>query len=135
MKKYKDVEVNNFNPVRKNERYVIPSYDKAFKLDDKKGKEKIYFVAHSKPDIRLEEAYARILNERQSADGVENKVKEIDSNFITKFKRRGIESIVTNHNIQLNWRYESEEQEFSVFEQRLDGLCTDCYYSIMFNHM
>ena len=135
MKEFKGVEVDNMNPVRKNTRYVIPSTSKAFKLDDTIGKERIYFVATQKPDIQLGNAYASILEARQKKEGKGNKSNGINNDFIVNLKKRGIESIVTDNSIQFTWRHDEDKQYFSVFEQRLEDMCSDCYYFVTFNHM
>jgi len=54
MKAFKDVAVNNFNPVKADKSCYIPSTEKSFKLDTNTGTGKIFYFAVKNPDPKLE---------------------------------------------------------------------------------
>lgn len=54
MKVFRDVTVNNFNPVTRGRRYYIPSNSTSFILDEHTGTGKIRYIALEKPDPKLE---------------------------------------------------------------------------------
>ena len=61
MEDLKGVRVDNFNPVRTGQQVVLPAPDKAFRLDDKTGTERIYFIASVQPNAEIEALYDELM--------------------------------------------------------------------------
>jgi len=120
MTSFKGVELNNTNPVSKGREYVLPAADKAFRLDDTRGKERLYFVASRGPRPELERLAAKL---KQGAENVEL------GNYFRR--KRGVAAVVSDKKVPV----QSEDgQIFTVFQERLEKLCPQCAYVTEFEH-
>jgi len=138
MKAFKEVQVNNLNPVKKGTTYTIPSSEKAFMLDDQVGTERIYLVASKEQnkeierlDIECKEAIDRQkpnLDKNTPGKKIENAEDKLDKYF----KRRGIEVVPSGHHVNVQW--EKSGNVFSVMSQKIENLCEDCVHILEFIH-
>jgi hypothetical protein len=131
MKSFQGVEVNNFNPVKPDRTYVIPSPDKAFVLDKVVGVERIYFIASDDRDEQLENLY---LDWQRESTRKQPKQSEKAKDKLNKyFKKRGIVVAArSNQSLQVSW--DGSGDTFSVVNQRLEDLSKDNMHVLEFFH-
>jgi hypothetical protein len=131
MKIFNGIPLNNVNPVKKDQTYIIPSPDKAFVLDNRVGTERIYFIASPKRNQELETLYGAL----------KGAVKQKNSSQITKnqnkldryFKRRGMfAGSPSDKKLQIPWREDNDV--FTVIGQRLENFCKGCVHILEFHH-
>ena len=121
MTSFRGVTLHNTNPVRKGREYVLPAPDKAFLLDDTRGKERFYLVASRGPRPELERLAAKLQQGGQNA-------AELGGYFQRK---RGVAAVVSDRSLQVPWE---RGQIFPVVEERLEKLCPQCAYVTEFEH-
>ena len=130
MESFQGVRVDNFNPVKQGKAYILPSPDKAFVLDQKKGIERIYFIASDDRDDQLERLYddlKKVVNRKKSGETMDTRSK-----LNTYFRRRGIKVVPSEQNMEVPWKETGDI--FSVMGRRLENLSSDSLYMIEFVH-
>lgn len=130
MESFRGVRVNQFNPVKQGKKYVLPSPDKAFLLDQKSGTERIYFVASAERNTELESLYAKLKkavrhNEPDQSENTRSKLNQY-------FKRRGVKVVPSEQRMEVPWRETGDI--FSVISQRLEYLSGDSLHKLEFIH-
>jgi hypothetical protein len=129
MKRFKDIVLNNTNPVQANTTYYIPGKDKSFALDERTGTETIYFIATRQPDVELEQQYQKLQLAQHQDNAIQLKLAEAD--FIKILHQRKPTEI-TDDTQMFNWT--EQEQTFMVVQQQLIGLCQNCVQTLTFKH-
>jgi len=130
MRKYGKLALNNVNPVNATRTYSLPAEDKAFRLDDTTGLERIYFVASSTANQEIENLSTELSRGRSSGDT--RSVETAQAKLKRLFSRRGEQTEVRNDFTEVAWRQEGEV--FTVLAQRLKNLCEGCSHVIEFIH-
>jgi hypothetical protein len=128
MERFKGIELNNRNPVQGGQTYYIPSQSKSFRLDDQTGTETIYFLASRQPDTALEQEYQQILAAQQHDKAVQ---QALTTAFIEKVQQKGLKDIKDDPETH-SWI--TEGKEFTVPQQRLEGLNQDSIHILTFQH-
>jgi hypothetical protein len=131
MKSFDGISLNNLNPVKKDQTYIIPSPDKAFVLDNRVGTERIYFIASPKRNAELEELYGALKGavQHKNASQIEDNRNKLDRYF----KRRGMYTITPSDKaLKIPWKKDGDA--FTVIGQRLENLCRGCVHIIEFYH-
>ncbi|EDN68801.1 hypothetical protein BGP_2504 [Beggiatoa sp. PS] len=129
MKSFKNIELNNTNPVQVNTTHYIPGKDKSFALDERTGTETIYFLATRQPDIELEQQYQQVQMAQHKKEAIPLKLAEAD--FIkTLHQRKPTE--ITDDTQMINWT--EQGQSFMVVQQQLVDLCQNCVQTLSFKH-
>ena len=128
MERFKDVIVRNVNPASKGKTYTLPSETQAFKLDRNAGKERIYFLAFREPNKQVDGLYAELDQRREQRNRTEEDAVQLKLHRY--FKKRGIEEIVTDNPVQVRW----DQDVFSVFTRKIEGLCDDWVHVVEFVH-
>lgn len=147
MKQFKNVYLNNRNPVKAGLRYNLPSPHKAFKLDHKTGLERIYFIATRARIDELEHFKDLIANHTVSKPqepklnltskepGPNNKAP-IDGTPRKKlerfFKSRGFKVVKTGTPLKITWN--KPDDLFTIIENRLNEFCDGCFHVLEFVH-
>jgi len=130
MKSFQGVEVNNFNPVKPDRTYVLPSPDKAFVLDKVVGVERIYFIASDDRDEQLEGLCADL---KKAVSGHKSEESRDTHSKLNKyFRRRGIKVVPSEQNIEIPWKETGDI--FSVMGRRLENLSSDSLNMLEFIH-
>ncbi|MGD8382170.1 MAG: DUF4384 domain-containing protein [Syntrophobacterales bacterium] len=130
MKSFRGVPVNQFNPVKQAKKYVLPSPDKAFVLDQKSGIERIYFVASIERNRELDSLYKDL---KQPARGKKSSQSENPRSKLNKyFRRRGIKVVPSEQHMEVPWRETGDI--FSVMSQRLENLSKERIHVLEFVH-
>jgi len=130
MKSFQGVKVNNFNPVKTDKTYILPSSDKAFELDKVVGVERIYFIASDDRDEQLENLYAdlrKAVNRKKISESGDTRSK-----LNKYFRRRGIKVVPSEQNIEVPWKETGDI--FSVMGRRLENLSSDSLHMLEFIH-
>lgn len=130
MESFRGVRVNQFNPVKQGKKYVLPSPDKAFLLDEKVGIERMYFIASNEENEELESLYAKLTAavKRKNSSGV----KDTRSKLNKYFRRRGIEVVPSRQSTEVPWRETGDL--FLVMSQRLENLSKERIHVLEFVH-
>jgi len=130
MESFRGVRVDNLNPVKQGKAYVLPSPEKAFVLDRKTGIERIYFIASTERNMKLENLYAEL------KEGVRTNNSSQLGNSRSKlnkyFRKRGIKVVPSKQSTKVPWRETGDV--FSVISQRLENLSSDSLNMIEFIH-
>ena len=113
MESFKGVELDNRNPARAGITYILPAQDKSFQLDDRTGRETIYFMASRQPDQALEEQYEALSQARQEHRA--SLVKQLQEQLTTSIKTRGLGTVVSN---QAQGARRAEQVSVITFEHR-----------------
>jgi hypothetical protein len=113
MESFKGVALDNRNPVRAGMTYVLPAQDKSFQLDDRTGRETIYFMASRQPDQTLEEQYEALSQARQEQR--DSLIKQLQEQLTTSIKTRGLGTVVSN---QAQGARRAEQVSVVTFEHR-----------------
>lgn len=138
MREFKGVRVNNLNPVKAGQRYVLPAEDKAFKLDQIVGRERLLLAVTARPHSELESLAQKLNEARERKDTPHvNDLNRLLANRLEgqdgQYRLRGLDSVETDQVIKLGW----EDQSGKVFEtlgQKLGNLCENCVYGTEFEH-
>ena len=130
MRSFREVRVNNFNPVKKGKAYILPSPDKAFVLDKVVGVERIYFIASADRDEQLEGLYSDLKKAVNSKNSGEP--RDTRSKLNTYFRRRGIKVVPSEQHVEIPWRQTGDL--FSVMGQRIENLGSDSIHVLEFAH-
>ena len=128
MKRFKDIELNNRNPVQGGETYYIPSQGKSFRLDEQTGTETIYFLATRQRDTALEQQYQQIRAAQRHDKAVQ---QELTKAFIENLEQKGLKDIKDDPETH-SWT--TEGQKFTVPQQRLEDLNQDSNHILTFQH-
>jgi hypothetical protein len=129
VKELKGKVLNNFNPVKKGTTRLIPGKDKEFKLDQKTGRERIYFLAFREPNEKIENIYREL--EAARLGGADGAVEDPQAKLHRYFKKlRGVEAVVDARSLNVPWG----KDLFSVFGDKVKELCEDCIYRIELTH-
>ncbi|OUD14481.1 hypothetical protein TPSD3_09270 [Thioflexithrix psekupsensis] len=125
MEKMGDVVVNNFNPVKANQTYHIPSPNQSFKLDNVTGTEKIYFIASQQQDIQLEQWNKQqpvVLAMRNLQQAI---MTRGPAGIVDDPKQSGYHTMTTE-----------EDNQFKIDRKHLMGLCqkNGCVNVLSFEH-
>ena len=129
MTAFQNKQYDNSNPVRKNQKYYIPAREKSFILDAQTGKETIYFLATRQRDKVLEKQYAQMLQAQQAQNPVA--MKQTSTQFLYTIQQKGLKKI-KNDRQNLTWK--EQGTTFSVLQQRLTDICTECVHILRFQH-
>ncbi|CAN2039299.1 hypothetical protein GMMP15_1160002 [Candidatus Magnetomoraceae bacterium gMMP-15] len=125
MASFKNMVLNNFNPVQKEKTYYLPAHDKYFKLDNNLGQECIYFIVSDNPDKRIDSLYALLLKSRYDRKKV--------SQFEEKLKSRGLGDIIHDSGIFYFWQ--EDDSMFSIMNQNLENIGKNCVNILKFDHI
>jgi len=68
MAEYGNLRLNNLNPIRAGGTYYLPATNKAFQLDNQRGKEAIYVFASRQPRPEVENLSATLAGARKAGD-------------------------------------------------------------------
>jgi len=128
MESFKGVEVNNFNPVKQGNTYILPGRYKSFVLDRKVGLERFYFIISKEQNREISKLYNDLLRARNRSDNL--KAANVQDKLKTLFKRRGPAEIVDDQPVQISW----EGNLFTVIGQKLENICDDCVHILEFEH-
>jgi hypothetical protein len=130
MQEFRGVEVHNYNPVKGGMIYTLPAPDKSFKLDSQIGRERIYFIAYKERNEKVEALFEHltVAMRRMDVTNVENAYTKLNKYF----KKRGVDLIVTDRKMKVNW--EESSDVFSIFSRKLENLCEDCVHTVEFIH-
>ena len=131
MKSFNGIWLNNVNPVKKDQTYIIPSPAKAFVLDNRVGIERIYFIASKERNEELEALYEALKREveRKNTAQIEDNRNKLNRYF----KRRGM-FVVTPSDKTLEVPWNNGSGIFTVIGQRLENLCQGCVHILKFYH-
>ncbi|MDM8567943.1 DUF4384 domain-containing protein [Thiotrichales bacterium HSG1] len=129
MQSFGEVVVNNFNPIKANKTYHIPSKNQSFELDSQIGFETIYFVATRQQDIVLEKQYQIM---QQADTGFKQQMqKQVQQQFTRDSK--GLRAIKPDPvATEISWQ--ENGQQYSVLQERLEDMCNGCVNVLTFNH-
>jgi hypothetical protein len=145
MESFKGMKVGKINPVVHGKRYILPSPDKAFLLDETVGQERIYFIASKERQTEVERLYANLQRTFRSKTSPSNnelrlskKLSESDQLETAQeklkryFAKRGMN--VVSHPEPANISWERDGDIFSVIGQRLENFCKGCVHILEFHH-
>ncbi len=130
MSEFKGVRINNENPVIKGKTYVLPSSNTSFKLDRQVGPERLYFIASKEPNAAFEDLYREMQEAKQQKNV--KQAEEVREKLSIQFKGRGIEEVVTDKAIGVQW--EESEDTFFLLGKRLENVCKGCTHVVEFMH-
>lgn len=129
---FKGVAVVNRNPVRAGDAYHIPAKDKAFELDNQKGREAIYVLAFREPNQALEKAYQLEIARQQQNLAQAGQIEAKLSGEFTKRGLAGIVGIVQDSETQVPASGKQENSKKPV--HRLKNSCAECISVVTFEH-
>lgn len=132
MERYRDLVLNNVNPVQAGTTYYIPSQSHWLRLDQQTGVERIFLWTTFERDEQLEQ-----LSERTKDAADESVTMELlayADQVLTENPgtARGFDDIVEGET--LAWQEEGETVPFSIVQGRLAELCDGCFYLLTFMH-
>jgi hypothetical protein len=131
MKIFNGIALNNVNPVKKDQTYIIPSSDKAFVLDNRVGTERVYFIASQERNQELETLYKSLKHEVKQKNMAQ--IEDNRNKLNSYFKRRGMHTVTpSDKTMKIPWKEDSDI--FSVIGHRLENLCKDCVHILEFYH-
>ncbi len=113
MESFKGVKLDNRNPVQAGMTYILPAQNKSFVLDDRTGRETIYFMASRQPDQTLQEQYEALSQARQEQRA--SLIKQLQEQLTTSIKTRGLGTVVSN---QAQGARRAEQVSVVTFEHR-----------------
>ena len=129
MERFKNIQLNNTNPVQSGQTYYLPSKSQSFKLDNQIGAETIYFLATQQPDTALEKQYQQIQVAQRNGDADQLEQAQTQLMEILQQKRP---INLKDDSEKLTWT--NKEQQSTVLQQRLDNLCQECVHILTFQH-
>jgi len=147
MTNFKNVYVNNKNPVKSGIRYNIPSPQKAFTLDNITGAERIYFIATSQRNAEMENLMNIIKDTSKNKLNISNRNLASTKNAHHKtplangkpeekierlFKSRGMKIVNLGTPLMVEWN--NPNDLFTIMDNRLTGLRDTCFYMLDFVH-
>ena len=146
----KDIEVNNYNPVKAKVTYTLPATDKSFYLDNQTGEEKIYFIATKQPDQILEQQMAvNLKTTKFSARGLGGvssdknpqqtaKAQPSDQKLLDIIRARAPAAVISDaKETKTHVIKDDDGKTFNLTYQKLDGWCGQqkgCASVISFRH-
>ena len=116
MIQYKDIILNNVNPVEKNKKYVLPGKKHRFQFDHNRGTERMYFIITDYQDTKLESLYESLKNSYSSKNKKKYEEK-LKKEFV---KTRGLLDIVSDPDEVISW--DDEGNIFTTIDQKLNNI-------------
>lgn len=137
MAEFKGVRVDNHNPVKAGQRYVLPAEDKSFKLDRVVGRERLFLAVTTHAHGELETLAQRLTVARQRKDAPA--ITQLNQALAARLEGRdgeyfyrGLESVETDQVLQVAWNQTGEV--FDTLGRSLENLCENCVYGMEFEH-
>jgi hypothetical protein len=132
MEAFKGVQVNNHNPVKAGVSYTLPAPDKAFKLDEQRGPEVIYFMASRQPDEELENRYEAILQARRQQQMA--RANALQAQLTRSLTNRGLADIVPDESQATTVLPWAKGEIFNLPARQVKDLCPECVSVVTFEH-
>ncbi len=129
MERFKNIQLNNTNPVQSGQTYYLPSKSQSFILDKQIGTETIYFLAAQQPDTALEKQFQQIQAAQRNGDAA--KLQLAQTHFMEILQQKSPINLKDDSE-KLTWT--NQGQQFTVLQQRLDNLCQECVHILTFQH-
>jgi hypothetical protein len=122
MEEFKGMKLNNQNPVKKDQQYILPAKEKSFRLDNNVGAEKIYVIASRYKDVVLENLPQTLTLPTQ------------EKGVIAMFEQhKGFSEIVEDaQKTTLEWQ--ENNQSFSTDISTRLQMCNGCVHVLNFMH-
>jgi prefoldin subunit 5 len=122
MQAFKEITLNNQNPVEKDRQYILPTKEKSFRLDSNVGIEKIYFMVSRYKDVVLENLPQTITLPTQ------------EKAVIALFEQhKGFSEIVDDaEKTTLKWQENNQDMSTEI-KTRLQS-CNGCVHVLNFIH-
>ena len=132
MESFKGVPVDGLNPVKRGKTYILPGPDKAFMLDRKVGRERIYFIASNERNPEVERLYDDLKNKDTKTKNIIRGEEEPDK-LQKYFRKRGIRVVApSERSMEVPWQESGDV--FSVMSQRLEKLDENGVHFVEFIH-
>ena len=130
MKQWKNIILNNLNPVQKGMTYHLPSDQHYYILDNHTGKERFYCIVSEKRDNSLERLYDNLT--RASHSQQSEKVDFYINQMLSNLKTRGLANIVPSKENRYSWK--EQGNIFSIMDHHLENIGVNSMNILTINH-